>query len=212
MIRTKNPHTSDGGSFSPTNRPPVDQLTPTFRTLFAEYDELSGQLGRAESELRDLVVNWSAYAEVARRSDGVATAESGRTGTATVITTAADELRDKKRVLEDRVAALRAALPIVLDDLADERTRVQGDVTPLVKAEDKARARLTKALDEAEAAARALTTTIATREWITDHTPWEAEPLLDIKTVWAPANRLLLDQQAKEPVRVADVINALKEI
>jgi hypothetical protein len=211
MIRSKNQSPQDGGAFSPSARPPADSLTPRFRELFTEHDTISGKLGQVQSELRDLTTNWVAYETAARRKDGRATAESGRTGTATVITTATDALNEKKRRLEDVAAAYTEALPTVLNDLATERDRLQANLSPYLKAESRARVRLHKALDEAYEAARDLTCAIALKEWITDHLPWESEPLLDLTTIWAPADRLLAKGPAAQtPVRVNDVVTALK--
>ncbi len=210
MLRTKNPNPTDGGAFGPSARPPLEALTKDFARLFAELDELNGKIGHTSSDLTNLITNWGTHVQAARVADGRATAESGRTGTGVVVTDAAQALTAKKKLLEDQIGAYREALPLVLNDLAAERTKMQANLTPFRKTEDKARTRMHKALEEIDAAARELTSAVAVREWITDHLPWEGEALLDVATIWTPAHRIASSAEQAIPVHVKTVINALK--
>lgn len=213
-INNNNP-AGDGGAFTGHCRPPLDYLSPEFTARFAEYDDVAGRLKIAQGQLRSYTdpSDWAPAEEKARRLDAQASAEAARQGATTGSTKNIDALHTAKRQAQADVEALTGALKLVLEDLATLREKgKEADGGKLAKAEADARARLVKSTAQVAADAQQLANTIAYREWLMDHQPWDATVGIDVLDVWIPSRTRTSATDRLIPLQFPAILEAINNL
>lgn len=213
-IRTKALDTGDGGAFKPANRPPIGRLPEAFIEPLREFDDITDRLNEARRKLRDIEdpTRSRLALEAARKADAAASAENARKGKTANTTEHVDALHAEEVQARADVEALAGALKLVLSDLGTVRETQKANLPKIRQAEDTARANLAKATAQATKAADELAATIALREWLDNHLPWDQSTGINVLDIWAPARNTGTAAEVRIPVPFTAVTDAVNNL